>query len=87
MFNDRRKLTLELIDAALKDELTGRSQRESIAGSLHQIAGVAAFFGQAELGEYCRSKQVELLNADDDLQVRDILISVHRRMSTLSEDA
>ena len=87
MFNDRRKLTLELIDAALKDELTEKSQRESIAGSLHQIAGAAAFFGQAELGEYCRSKQVELLNADDDLQVRDILISVRHRMSTLSEDA
>ena len=51
MFAERKRLALDAIDAALRDgRLEGETLAE-IAGLLHQIAGVAAYFGEAELGD------------------------------------
>jgi PAS domain S-box-containing protein len=66
LYRERKQRALELIDGLLAQP--GR-EGESIAeltSELHQIAGIAAFFGQAQLGEKSRLLERELQSADGD---------------------
>ncbi|UVI40274.1 PAS domain S-box protein [Qipengyuania spongiae] len=63
MFAERKRLALEAIDTALRDgRLEGETLAE-IAGLLHQIAGVAAYFGEAELGDASSDAEYRLAKA------------------------
>ncbi|MGN3975261.1 PAS domain S-box protein [Tsuneonella sp. SYSU-LHT278] len=51
MYRERKQQVLNAIDEALREgKLEGRSIEE-VAGLLHQIAGIAAYFGEEGLGE------------------------------------
>ena len=66
LFSQRKERALELIDRLLaQGELEGASL-EDLAAELHQIAGVAAFFGEAELGEESRQLERDLLGGAGD---------------------
>ena len=57
MFAERKALTFQAIDEALGGNDLGEEKRLELAALLHQIAGIAAFFGEVELGE--ATSQVE----------------------------
>ncbi len=60
LYSGRKNSALTLVDAAIRGgSLEGASLRE-LASELHQIAGVAAFFGEAALGEESRKVEYEL---------------------------
>lgn len=80
MFEDRKDEAKNAIDMALEGQSIDKS-REAIAGLLHQIAGVAAYFGQQELGEYCRSNQNHLLETKDCDRSMQLLESIRKKLS------
>ena len=51
MYAERKQAALAAIDAALDEEGPTEPKQQEIAGLLHQIAGVAAYFGELDLGE------------------------------------
>jgi PAS domain S-box-containing protein len=66
LFAERKKRALELIDMAIRQgELEGATSEE-LATALHQIAGVAAYFGETSLGEESRKLEKELLASSKD---------------------
>lgn len=66
LFCERKQRALALIKRLLAQGTLEGSTLEAIASELHQIAGVAAFFGQAELGDESRQLEEGLLGAADD---------------------
>ena len=53
---------------------------------LHQIAGVAAYFGQGKLGVFCRMSQRELNEPMDETRAIALLQTIRERiMSTLAK--
>ena len=81
MFDDRKQAAIDAIDAVLqRGELTA-ADKQDIAGLLHQIAGVAAYFGQEELGETCRALQDEILETKDDARALETLTDMRERLS------
>ena len=73
-FRDRNLRTLRLIEDALAGEHISPAVIEEIRNLLHQIAGTAATFGDAELSEAARSHENALIDAQAvDGDVRDSL--------------
>ena len=60
LFNDRKRRTLQLIDDALQQGALDDARNAELAQELHKIVGVAAFFGQAILGEQSRILERDL---------------------------
>ncbi|MEL7708956.1 CHASE domain-containing protein [Citromicrobium bathyomarinum] len=65
MFDERVEGVLKAISAVLSRGEIEDEERTEIAGLLHQIAGVAAYFDQAELGNRCREWENDLLEQGD----------------------
>ena len=84
MYDKRIETAHQAIDAALALPQLGEEERSQIGGQLHQIAGVAAFFGQGPLGEFCRQAQRELADATDHAVTVRLLDSVKLRISQAS---
>ena len=61
MFDDRVSGALAVIDAVIARNAMKDEERSEIAGLLHQIAGVAGYFGRSALGEKCRDIERLLL--------------------------
>ena len=81
MFEERKVAALNAIDAVLLEKSVGDNERATIAGLLHQISGVAAYFGEEELGKYCRSEQAHLLAAHEEDRSRHLLESIRKRLA------
>jgi len=80
MFDDRKTAALDAIEAAIGNGSVSEAERIEIAGLLHQIAGVAAYFGQQDLGDYCRSCQHELNAVGDEAQALALLEIIRARL-------
>lgn len=81
MFEDRKRTALAAIDTATHEGAVGEEQKQEIAGLLHQIAGVAAYFGQQPLGEFCRISQNELLAPADHASAISLLETIRERLT------
>ncbi|WP_162814970.1 CHASE domain-containing protein [Erythrobacter aureus] len=84
MFEDRKTSAIMAIDAALSAGLISEEARNEIAGSLHHIAGVAAYFGQQPLGEFCRSGQNKLLSTNEQSDARPLLERIRERLAAVA---
>ncbi|MEN7536299.1 CHASE domain-containing protein [Aurantiacibacter flavus] len=62
MFDDRVSSALDVIDAVIARNEMKDEERTEIASLLHQIAGVAGYFGRSALGEKCREIERLLLD-------------------------
>lgn len=80
MFAERKGQALALIEQVLAERQLSDAMRQEVASALHQIAGVAAFFGQAELGEQCLLAETAIESADD-REPWDLLLSLRDRLS------
>ncbi len=81
MFEERKANTLKAIEAYLGGERSGEEDKQEIANLLHQIAGVAAFFGQADLGETCRLHEHRILDAPDERGVRTAMDAIRSQIA------
>ena len=81
MFEKRKVAAVESIDIVLNGNHINKADVQATARLLHQIAGVAAFFGQAELGESCRLSQHEIVGSQEDTKVRELLKAIRRLLS------
>ncbi|HEV7288853.1 CHASE domain-containing protein [Sphingomonas sp.] len=61
MFEERVAAASDMIDRALHGEKMTKRGNAEIASLLHQIAGVAAYFHQEELGKFCKSMERKLV--------------------------
>jgi len=66
LFSERKQKALKLITGLLAQSSLEGSTLEAIASELHQIAGVAAFFGEAKLGEQSRELEKGLMGETGD---------------------
>ena len=80
MFDDRKQAAINAIDAVMQRGELAAEKKQDIADLLHQIAGVAAYFGQEELGETCRAMQDEILETIDAARALEILTEVRERL-------
>lgn len=80
MFEDRLEATRKAIDNALAKDLQTEPEKTQIVNLLHQIAGVAAYFGQQELGEFCRVTQRQLAETSDPAAETSLLQSLRARI-------
>ncbi|QWC57705.1 response regulator [Erythrobacter sp. 3-20A1M] len=80
MFADRKAATIAAIEAALKSGEVEDEAKTEIAGLLHQIAGVAGYFGQSDLGERCRTFERELLASSDPSATRELLAAIGEQL-------
>jgi HPt (histidine-containing phosphotransfer) domain-containing protein len=72
LYRERKERALEVIDALLAQPGSEAATLAALTSELHQIAGIAAFFGQAQLGEDSHRLEREL--QDDDGDRRDLLV-------------
>lgn len=76
LFAERKRLALEAVDEALRRGEFSGSGVADLAGQLHQLAGTAAFFGEAELGVRGSVVEEALLSPEgsaDDAEVERLL--------------
>ncbi|QDH33922.1 PAS domain S-box protein [Porphyrobacter sp. YT40] len=66
LYRERKQRALELVDGLLAQPGLEGTTIAKLASELHQIAGIAAFFGQAQLGEESQRLERELQGADGD---------------------
>ena len=67
LFMERKEKALSLISRSLAQGDLQGSTLEELASELHQIAGVAAFFGEEQLGEETRQLERDIRSDTDDL--------------------
>ncbi|QSB44404.1 CHASE domain-containing protein [Tsuneonella flava] len=80
MFEDRKAAALHAIEVAIGQGSVSDEKKGEIAGLLHQIAGVAAYFGQEELGDDCRTSQHELNATSEEAQVITLLKNIRGQL-------
>jgi len=73
LFEQRRQASLDAVDAVLASHSIDAEQKQEIAELLHQVTGVAAYFGEADLGERCRVDERRLLQSADQQETRQLL--------------
>lgn len=81
MFEERKTAALKAIDSVLDESEIEEHHKEEIAGFLHQIAGVAGYFSQSELGETCREYERKIVGTDDDREVHELMETIRGRLS------
>jgi response regulator RpfG family c-di-GMP phosphodiesterase len=72
LYIERKLRALQLIDGLLDQPVCEALPVEALASELHQIAGIAAYFGEAQLGEESGKLERGLQSAGDDK--RDLLV-------------
>ncbi len=60
----RRREALDLLSAMVREDRFGTADVEALTTALHQLAGTAGMFGEAELGEDARDLEVRLGSSD-----------------------
>jgi PAS domain S-box-containing protein len=83
MFEDHKLAAIEAINIVLRKGNATDEEKQEIARQLHQIAGVAAYFGQETLGETCRSNQHAIINAQDDAKAFELMRAVRERLAPI----
>lgn len=81
MFDERKSAALDAIDAVLQRGSLAEAERQEIGSLLHQIAGVAAYFGEEALGETCRAREEEFLETKEDARAFEILTDMRERLA------
>ena len=82
MFDERLEAARLAIGGVIEAGRMTEEQREEIAGILHQVAGVAAFFAEEDLGELCRRSEKDLReNRGDEINMEIINIVYKRILS------
>ena len=79
MFAERKKAALTQVDSALRRGALEGVQLDELVGQLHQIAGVAAFFGEQALGDQSGRMERELVEAENG-DIRMTLLGQLRRL-------
>lgn len=79
MFADRIATTLLGVEDALLEGAVSEKRKKEIAQQLHQIAGVAAYFGEASVGEFCKVAQYDLDSMTDEAEIIALLKEIKRR--------
>lgn len=82
-YQARRAMTIDLLGAMIREGRFIEEDVEGLSQIAHQLAGVAALFGEAELGDDARAV-VDLLDGlamADPNAVRDDLVRIHTRMA------
>tara|TARA_R100001129_G_scaffold115989_2_gene80117 strand:+ start:2059 stop:5550 length:3492 start_codon:yes stop_codon:yes gene_type:complete len=80
MFEDRKTAALVAIEAALGQGSVSEDEKADIVALLHQIAGVAAYFGGGELGDFCRTSQHDLNAAREGAHTIALLETIRERL-------
>ncbi len=80
MFEERIRAAVVAIDAAISRGSVSAEQTREIASLLHQIAGVAAYFGQQAVGEFCRASETNLLLIGEPSQALSSLRSIRAQL-------
>lgn len=81
MFEERLTIAHTAIDRVLRNGSATDKERNDIADILHQIAGVAAYFGQEALGALCRAKSHELNDSSNTDQTLALLTIVQEQLA------
>ena len=81
MFENRKIEAIEAIDEAMRQDHLTDGVKAEVGSLIHQIAGVAAYFGQQELGETCRALQREIREAQDEERVIMLLKTARERLN------
>mgnify|MGYP001207370454 FL=1 len=81
MFEERLTMAHTAIDRVLHKGSATDKERNDIADILHQIAGVAAYFGQEALGALCRAKSHELNDSPSTDQTLALLTIVQEQLA------
>ena len=87
MFDERRQLALQAIDTVIDRGNPVDTEQTDIAAILHQISGVAAYFGQEELGEFCRECEKALLSDQEPARHMEVFHSLHERLTDAGASA
>lgn len=66
MFSELKAKALRATEQALREGQFNNKPLDEVISHLHQIAGIAAYFGEAELGERSRKLERRLSTADGD---------------------
>ena len=80
MFEDRKTAALVAIEGALGQGWVSEDEKADIVALLHQIAGVAAYFGGGELGDFCRTSQHDLNAAREGAHTIALLETIRERL-------
>lgn len=80
MFEDRTHAAVKAMDRLLAAGQLDLELRDEIGSLVHQIAGVAAYFGQAALGDICRDFQHEFLDTEDDIIALKMVSKMRKRL-------
>lgn len=70
-FAKRKAQALEAIDAAVRNGTLASCTLEEVAAQLHQIAGIAGFFGEEDLGVKCNELDQRLRTAPETVETPD----------------
>ena len=73
-FSQRKATALEAIDAFADEGAQESFSVGEVATHLHQIAGVAAFFGERDLGEECSRLDQRLRTAPQSVKAPDFSV-------------
>lgn len=84
MFENRKKATIEAIDNVIRQGYVTDEEKQEIARLFHQIAGVAAYFGQETLGETCRSNQHEIVNTQDHARAFELMEAMREYLAPVT---
>ncbi|WP_213177331.1 CHASE domain-containing protein [Croceicoccus gelatinilyticus] len=83
MFAERIAGTLKVIQDALQAESITGERKKEVSDQLHQIAGVAAYFGEPSVGELCRIHHENLKAGLDAGEVVAVFSALQERFSSL----
>ncbi len=81
MFQERVSLASAAIERGLHQDTVSDEQRGEIADILHQIAGVAAYFGHDTFGSLCRAKSHELRDCSSTEETQSVLTEVQEQLA------
>nr|WP_240957133.1 Hpt domain-containing protein [Pseudopontixanthobacter vadosimaris] len=81
MFAERKENALTAVEAALSERDFSQARRLDIAAMLHQIAGVAAYFGDPDLGEAASGLEHALKDATNGINAAGLLEDLRQRLA------
>ena len=81
MFQERVAHTRDAIDGILQRGQPTDGERTEIANTLHQLAGVSAYFGQDAFGAICRTKSHQLRDSSTTDETLGILRQVQEQLA------
>ena len=78
-YADRKAALRDLVRSVDSGNVAERA--DEVASALHQLAGTAAIFGQAELGEFARQLEHRLIHAEGDGERLELIAESYARLA------